>query len=102
MTNSFGSADFEGAYTLTVIEYIAPIEPETFSYAPVEVVEGTNFTAPKADGFVGDEVSFSLGDVPAAAWPASLRSMKRPGEVSSRAELRPIRVFTRFPSGLRT
>lgn len=27
VTNSFGSADFEGAYTLTVIEYIAPIEP---------------------------------------------------------------------------
>jgi len=38
VTNSFGSADFEGAYTLTVIEYIAPIEPETFSYAPVAVV----------------------------------------------------------------
>lgn len=101
VTNSFGSADFEGAYTLTVIEYIAPIEPETFSYAPVEVVEGTNFTAPKADGFVGDEVSFSLGDVP-RRWPASLRSMKRRARSPRCAELRPIRVFIKFPSGLRT
>ena len=82
VTNSFGSADFEGAYTLTVIEYIAPIEPETFSYAPVEVVEGTNFTAPKADGFVGDEVSFSLGDVPAAL-AGQLTVDEATGEVSS-------------------
>lgn len=65
VANSFGSADFEGAFTLTVIEFIAPIEPETFTYAPAQVVEGTNFTAAKADGFVGDEVSFSLGEVPA-------------------------------------
>lgn len=82
VTNSFGSADFEGAYTLTVIEYIAPIEPETFSYAPVEVVEGTNFTAPKADGFVGDEVSFSLGDVPAVL-AGQLTVDEATGEVSS-------------------
>lgn len=82
VTNSFGSADFEGAYTLTVIEYIAPIEPETFSYAPVEVVEGTNFTAPKADGFVGDEVSFSLGDR-AAALAGQLTVDEATGEVSS-------------------
>lgn len=82
VTNSFGSADFEGAYMLTVIEYIAPIEPETFSYAPVEVVEGTNFTAPKADGFVGDEVSFSLGDVPAAL-AGQLTVDEATGEVSS-------------------
>lgn len=82
VTNSFGSADFEGAYTLTVIEFIAPIEPETFSYAPVEVVEGTNFKAPKADGFVGDEVSFSLGDVPAAL-AGQLTVDEATGEVSS-------------------
>lgn len=82
VTNSFGSADFEGAYTLTVIEYIAPIEPETFSYASVEVVEGTNFTAPKADGFVGDEVNFSLGDVPAAL-AGQLMVDEATGEVSS-------------------
>ena len=65
-----------------MIEYIAPIEPETFSYAPVEVVEGTNFTAPKADGFVGDEVSFSLGDVPAAL-AGQLTVDEATGEVSS-------------------
>lgn len=82
VTNSFGSADFEGAYTLTVIEFIAPIEPETFSYTPVEVVEGTNFKAPKANGFVGDEVSFSLGDVPAAL-AGQLTVDEATGEVSS-------------------
>ena len=82
VSNSFGSTDFEGAYTLTVIEYIAPIEPETFSYAPVEVVEGTNFKAPKTDGFVGDEASFSLGDVPAAL-AGQLTVDEATGEVSS-------------------
>lgn len=82
VTNSFGSADFEGAYMLTVIEFIAPIDPATFSYAPVDVVEGTNFKAAKADGFIGDEVSFSLGDVPAALV-GQLTIDEATGEVSS-------------------
>ena len=80
VTNSFGSADFEGAYTLTVIEYIAPIGCN-FLDAPVEVVE-QRLHDPKADGFVGDEVSFSLGDVPAAL-AGQLTVDEATGEVSS-------------------
>ena len=30
--NSFGSTDFDGAYTLSVIEFIAPIESDKFGY----------------------------------------------------------------------
>lgn len=64
VTNSFGSADFEGVYTITVIDYIEPIDADSFRYADTEVVEGLTFTAALADGFIGDEVSFSLGELP--------------------------------------
>lgn len=66
VSNRYGAADFDGAFALSVIGYIAPIEEATFSYAPVEVIQGTGFTAEKAAGFVGDEVVFSLVDLPAA------------------------------------
>lgn len=82
VTNDFGSADFDGAFMLTVVDYIAPIEPETFSYAMVEVVEGTNFKAPKADGFVGDEVIFALGELPEAL-AGQLTIDAATGEISS-------------------
>lgn len=64
--NLYGSTDFAEAFVLEVIGYIAPIEEETFSYASVEVIQGVGFTAEKADGFVGDEVLFALGDLPDA------------------------------------
>lgn len=64
--NLYGSTDFAEAFVLEVIGYIAPIEEETFSYAAVEAIQGTGFTAEKAQGFVGDEVLFSLGELPAA------------------------------------
>lgn len=66
VTNRYGAADFDGAFALEVIGYIAPIEAETFAYADVEMIQGTSFTAEKAAGFVGDEVTFSLGELPAA------------------------------------
>lgn len=66
VTNRYGAADFDGAFALEVIGYIAPIEAATFAYADVEMIQGTSFTAEKAAGFVGDEVTFSLGELPAA------------------------------------
>lgn len=66
VTNRYGAADFDGAFVLEVIGYIAPIEAATFAYADVEMIQGTSFTAEKAAGFVGDEVTFSLGELPAA------------------------------------
>lgn len=65
VSNSYGSTDFEGVYTLTVIDYIAPIEADKFAYDPVEAIQGGEFTASKKDGFVGDEVTFSLGTLDA-------------------------------------
>lgn len=63
--NSFGTADFEGAYMLSVIEFIAPIESDKFGYDAVAAIQGGEFRATKKAGFVGDEVSFSLGELPA-------------------------------------
>ncbi len=65
VTNLYGSTDFAGAFTLEVIAYIEPIDAATFGYAAVEAIQGTEFTAPKNDGMVGDEVTFSLGELPA-------------------------------------
>ena len=55
VTNDFGSADFDGAFTLTVVDYIEPIDAATFAYDPVEAIQGGEFTAEKRAGFVGDE-----------------------------------------------
>lgn len=66
VSNSYGSTDFEGAYTLTVIDYIAPIEADKFAYEPVEAIQGGEFSASKKIDFVGDEVTFSLGTLDAA------------------------------------
>ncbi len=66
VSNSYGSTDFEGAYTLTVIDYIAPIEADKFAYEPVEAIQGGEFSASKKTGFIGDEVTFSLGTLDAA------------------------------------
>lgn len=65
VTNEFGSKVFEGAYTLTVIAYIEPIDPETFGYDKVEVIQGGAFSASPKAGLVGDEVKFELGELPA-------------------------------------
>lgn len=65
VTNSFGSADFDGAFTLTVVDYIEPIDASTFGYEPVEAIQGGEFTAEKRAGFVGDEVTFAFGTLPA-------------------------------------
>lgn len=66
VTNRYGAVDFVEAFSLTVIPYIEAIEPATFAYATVEVIQGTGFVAEKQAGFVGDEVLFSLGELPEA------------------------------------
>lgn len=65
VTNDFGSADFDGAFTLTVVDYIEPIDAATFAYDPVEAIQGGEFKAEKRAGFVGDEAVFALGTLPA-------------------------------------
>lgn len=65
VSNRYGSVDFAEAFTLDVIDYIAPIEAEHFAYAEAEMIQGTFFTAEKLEGFVGDEATFSLGELPA-------------------------------------
>lgn len=63
--NSFGSTDFDGAYTLSVIEFIAPIESDKFGYEDAVAIQGGEFKVSKKAGFVGDEVTFSLGTLDA-------------------------------------
>lgn len=65
VTNEFGSTVFEGAYTLTVIAYIEPLDPATFGYDKVEVIQGGAFSASPKAGLVGDELKFELGELPA-------------------------------------
>ncbi len=86
VTNRYGSADFENAYTLTVIAFITPIDPGSFTYSPVEVIAGTTFKAPKSDGFIGDEVTFALGEVPAAL-AGQLQIDAATGEITSLSKI---------------
>lgn len=65
VSNEFGSTVFEGAYTLTVIAYIEPLDPATFGYAAKEVIEGTAFSVEPNAGIVGDELTYALGELPA-------------------------------------
>lgn len=65
-TNLYGAIDFMEAFTLDVIAYIEPIDGTTFAYEAVEAIQGTGFEAVVNDGLVGDEVSFSLAEVPVA------------------------------------
>ena len=52
--NSFGSTDFDGAYTLSVIEFIAPIESDKFGYEDAVAIQGGEFKVSKKAGFVGE------------------------------------------------
>lgn len=65
-TNLYGTVDFMEAFVLDVIAYIEPIDGATFAYEAVEAIQGTGFEAVVNDDLVGDEVSFSLAEVPAA------------------------------------
>lgn len=55
-----------GVYAVDIVPYIAPIDPATFSYPASKMTEFCRFEVEKAAGFVGDVVTFTLGELPAA------------------------------------
>lgn len=62
VSNEYGSAEFPGAYTVTVVDFINPIDPTTFSYVVPETYEEMEYTIPVAGGLVGDEVVYNFAD----------------------------------------
>ncbi len=57
-TNRYGVAEFENAYTLSVVNYIHPIE--NFGYDNVELMQTVATTITPKEGMVGDMVKFSF------------------------------------------
>lgn len=69
VSNKFSNGQavaLRGVYTVDIVPYIAPIDPAKFAYAPAEMTEFCKFEIEKAEGFVGDVVTFSLGELPEA------------------------------------
>ena len=66
VSNEFGSKDFEHAFTLEIIAYIAPVDASSFAYTDKELIQGGALAWPLNEGFQGDEVTFSLGELPSA------------------------------------
>lgn len=60
VTNEYGSTDFAKAYTVTIVDFIEPIQPETFIYVVPETYEEIAYEIPVSDGFKGEEVIFSF------------------------------------------
>lgn len=63
-TNKYGSTDFDHAYSIDVVAYIAPIE--NFAYTSQEAIQNTKIEIAPNEGLVGGMVTFSLVDLPAA------------------------------------
>lgn len=55
-----------GVYTVDIVPYIAPIDPAKFSYPASTMTEFCLFEVEKNAGFVGDVVTFTLGELPEA------------------------------------
>ncbi len=69
VSNKFSNGQavaLRGVYTVDIVSYIAPIDPAKFAYAPATMTEFCKFEIEKAEGFVGDVVTFSLGELPEA------------------------------------
>ena len=69
VSNKFSNGQaiaLRGVYSVDIVPYIAPIDPAKFSYAPATMTEFCKFEIEKADGFEGDVVTFSLGELPEA------------------------------------
>ena len=67
VSNKFSNGEavaLRGVYAVEVVPFITPIDPSTFSYAPATMTEACKFETEKAEGFVGDVVTFSLGELP--------------------------------------
>nr|WP_241217537.1 surface glycan-binding family protein [Bacteroides gallinarum] len=61
VTNEYGSTDFAEAYTVTIVDFIEPIQPETFTYeVPANMYEEKAYTIKLNPNFVGGEAIFSL------------------------------------------
>ncbi|MCQ2135419.1 MAG: DUF4958 family protein [Bacteroidales bacterium] len=66
VTNLYGSTDFLAAFTLTAVAFIRPVDPSSFAYEALEIIQGSSVSAAPKAGLVGDELSFSFVDLPAA------------------------------------
>lgn len=62
VTNEYGTSDFPKAYIVTVVDFINPIDPETFKYEVPETYEGKGYTIPLVNEFKGDEVIFDFAE----------------------------------------
>lgn len=63
VANEFGQTDFDGAYTLSVIGYIEPIDASTFAYANTNVIQAGAFSITPAAGLKGGELTFSFSNI---------------------------------------
>lgn len=55
-----------GVYSVDIVPFIVPIDPATFSYPASTMTEFCLFEVEKNAGFVGDVVTFTLGELPEA------------------------------------
>lgn len=60
VTNEYGSTDFVEAYTVTIVDFISPIQPETFQYIIPDTYEERAYEIHVSPDFKGDEVIFSF------------------------------------------
>lgn len=60
VTNEYGSTDFAEVYTVTIVDFIEPIQPETFTYVVPETYEEKAYEIPVSPDFIGGEVIFSF------------------------------------------
>lgn len=64
-SNAYGSNDFEGIYSVKVVAFIEPIDPETFSYKPVNKLYqlgGSLENYERNDGFKGGAPTFQFDE----------------------------------------
>lgn len=64
VTNKYGQKDFEDAYTLSVTDFISPISG--FAYSPAAKIEASAWSISPDASFEGDQVTFSLVELPEA------------------------------------
>lgn len=60
-SNKYGNRTFKDVFTCQVIDFIAPIAG--FSYPQTEMIFHGEATIDKSEGFMGDEVTFGLGEL---------------------------------------
>ena len=70
----------EGAFTLSAVGYIAPIE--NFSYTNVERVQYTSISVAPSEGLKGDDIQFSFVD-PDPKWNGKLLLNSETGAIKS-------------------